>query len=373
MKPFVYFCILLFVNIDAMAQIDPYDNNWDTLVHDEFTNNSWNTWNEWKISHPKGYYKAFFWESGVTHGSAEHQVYQRDNVMFDNTGTFRLVSNYVGGTDTIPLACGDYDIPNGYSCDASLNELYFSSGAFETGPKYLYGYFEIKCSLPVHPGSFPAFWLYNRGNTFYNEIDIFEYSNSLNPQDPYRQFTCGLYCDNSHKAPDSLKKISQARVYPILPNGSNDLTHYHVFACEWLPERVTWYVDGDVVNEYTNYDSIPHHPMTLKVNYAINNHVLQSPYGKPKWIDGDEMDIDYLKVFQLKTNCDTDVLITNAQGLSNYQPSVKKSITITPTNMLTVPINSNINMRAVDSIVINKNFVLPQGAQITLQTQMCPE
>ncbi|MBQ3354328.1 MAG: hypothetical protein IJL04_00775 [Bacteroidales bacterium] len=65
--------------------------------------------------------------------------------------------------------------------------------------------------------------------------------------------------------------------------------------------------------------------------------------------------------------------ISHPKGLSNYQPSVKKSITITPTNMLTVPINSNINMRAVDSIVINKNFVLPQGAQITLQTQMCPE
>ena len=76
-----------------------------------------------------GCYKAFFWEAGVTHGDDEHQVYQRDNVMFDNTGTFRLVSNYVGGTDTIPLACGDYDIPVGYICDANLNELYFSSGA----------------------------------------------------------------------------------------------------------------------------------------------------------------------------------------------------------------------------------------------------
>lgn len=74
MKKFIYLCILTLLCLRAMAQIDPYDNNWDTLVHDEFTNNSWNTWNEWKISHPKGYYKAFFWESGVTHGSAEHQV-----------------------------------------------------------------------------------------------------------------------------------------------------------------------------------------------------------------------------------------------------------------------------------------------------------
>lgn len=51
MKKIVYLCCLLILGLDMQAQIDPYDNNWDTLLLDNFSNASWNTWDNWLISH----------------------------------------------------------------------------------------------------------------------------------------------------------------------------------------------------------------------------------------------------------------------------------------------------------------------------------
>ena len=202
MKRIVYLCCLVMTCLTMTAQIDPTDSNWDTIVLDNFTNNSWNTWDNWLISHPTGYYKAFIpeWPSGVSRGSTEHQVYQRENCQFDNIGGLRLESVYEGGSNNQPLQCGDYDIPPGKICDTSHHTLFYTSGRIETGARFLYGYFEIKCSLPIHKGSFPAFWLYGQGTNYYNEIDIFEYSWGSSFSNHFKQFTCGIMCDNSNTA-----------------------------------------------------------------------------------------------------------------------------------------------------------------------------
>ena len=361
---------MLLLSLDMTAQIDPCDQNWDTILLDHFTNNTWNTWSNWLISNPVGYYKAYIpeWPSGVSRGSSEHQVYQRENCLFDSSDELRLVSIYAGGDYYQPLQCGEYDIPPGKVCDTSHHTLFYTSGKIETDVKYLYGYFEIRCSLPVHKGSFPAFWLYGQGSNYYNELDVFEYSWGASFNDHYKQFSCGVFCDN-----DNVSMTSYARTYPTLPSTSKDLRHPHTFACEWLPDRITWYVDGLVVNEFTDYEHIPHHAMAIKINYAIDNYAVPYQTNQPVWFDGDKMVIEYVKILQLKTDCDTDVTIRNLQDLTQYQPSVKKAINIQPTDELVVPTNTNMNFRAVDSIAIDRNFTLSQGAQMTLQTQLCPE
>jgi hypothetical protein len=113
--------------------------------------------------------------------------------------------------------------------------------------------------------------------------------------------------------------------------------------------------------------------MTLKVNYAINNYAVPHQTNEPLWFESDTLKVDYIKVYHLNGDCDSDVLITTVQDLMNYQPSVKRSITIEPTDDFTAPTNTNVSMMAVDSIVIKKGFALPQGAQMTLQTHICPE
>lgn len=375
MKKFIYLCGIVLLSSNIMAQIDLNNSNWEQVFYDDFTYNSWYTWDNWEITHPYplGHYYAYQHEStsGVTHGTNEHQVYQRENCQFGN-GELKLVCEYVGGPDTLPLQCV-YDLPPGKTYDNGHQTLFYTSGNIQTITKFLYGYFEIRCSLPVHQGAFPAFWLYGEGSDYYNEIDIFEYSKGADPNNTLKRYTCGLYCDNTHPAPSAFGLISQARFEPTLPPESEDLSHFHTFACEWLPQRVTWYVDGIVVNEYSNYDSIPHHEMTLKVNYAINNYALAHNTNKPIWFGNDTMKVDYIKVCHLNGDCDTDVLIASEQDLINFRPTVKRSITIEPTNAFTAPTNTNVYMMAVDSIVIEKGFTLPQGAQMTLQTYLCPE
>ena len=373
MKKFVYLCGMMLLSMNMMAQIDPYDQNWECVLYDEFTNNSWDTWDNWLINHPNGYYKAFIpeWSSGVSRGKSEHQVYQRENCQFSNNGSLMFVSVYEGGPNMQPLQCGDYVIPPEKNCDTDHQTLYYTSAKIETDVKFLFGYFEIKCSLPIHKGSFPAFWLYGEGQNYYNEIDIFEYSWGIpNDNNRYKQFTCGLYCDNYHN-----DMVSLARVNPILPETSTDLRQSHVFACEWMPDRVTWYVDGIIVNEWTDYDKIPHHEMALKVNYAIDNFAVPDigpQMNQPIWFERDEMVIDYIKVYQLKTDCDDDVIIQNVQDLIDYQPSVKHSISFEPINELVVPADTDITLRA-ETITIGNGFTLPNGAKMTLRTQICPE
>ena len=43
--------------------------------------------------------------------------------------------------------------------------------------QFRYGYFEIRCQIPVHEGSKTAFWLWDaQTDEYYEEIDVFEFS-----------------------------------------------------------------------------------------------------------------------------------------------------------------------------------------------------
>lgn len=308
MRKLLCLCFMLLFSNLMMAQIDINDGKWQLRFYDDFTTNTLDTCNPWEISHPYpiGHYISYLDEcpSGVTHGYSEHQVYQRDNCQLGN-GELRLVCEYIGGPFLRQLQCSDYELPPHSTCDPQHQTLYYTSGNLQTTTKFLYGYFEIECRLPIHDGSFPAFWLYGEGRDYYNEIDIFEYSNGSALQDYNKQYTCGIYCDNSHASPADFEAISYARVCPILPNESSDLSHYHVFGCEWLPDSIIWYVDGVKVNEFTDNENIPHHEMKLKLNYAINNYAMRK-VGKnrywPNWFAGDVMIVNYIKVYQLKND-----------------------------------------------------------------------
>lgn len=370
MKKIVYLCGMMLMTTNMMAQIDPNDRNWECVLNDDFNNNRWDTWDSWLISHPQGHYKAFIpeWPSGVSRDSSEHQVYQRENCLFGNDGSLRLVSVYEGGANLQPLQCGDYDIPPEKNCDTDHRTLFYTSGKIETEAKFLYGYFEIRCSLPTHEGSFPAFWLYGAGNNYYNEIDIFEYSNGMDPLYEYRKYNCAILCNNY----DINNPVVTAQTFATLPAESSNLRDFHVFGCEWMPDRVTWFVDGVAVFEELNSENIPQYPMALKINYAIDNYAVPHTTHVPIWFDGDEMIIDYIRVYQLKTDCEDDVVIQNVQDLMDYQPSVKHSISFEPTAELIVPTDTDITMRA-ETITIGNGFTLPYGAKMTLRTQICPE
>ena len=267
------------------AQIDLNDRNWNVVFFDNF--NETNRQFDNSFQDPLGKWISFSkgaWPSGVTKPTT-NQVYQWGNSVFNpNTGQMQLHCQYESNS---PIQCGSYDIAplQGWHCDFSHQDLYYYSGMIETPtPMFRYGYFEIRCRLPIHKGAFPAFWLWDAKDSnqssdpHYEEIDIFEFSWNIgespnwignpNPHglpDPYT-FTTGIYFNDNSAAP----YISYARNFPTLPSGSLDLSNWHIFACEWMPDHVRWYCDGNLVNEFYESLYIPHRLLTLKTNYAID-------------------------------------------------------------------------------------------------------
>jgi hypothetical protein len=370
--------IFFTLNIKLSAQIVG-DNNWNATPYfiDDF-NVSGRYWGTNWFDYPLLKWRGHSVDSGVTHGNCEHQVYQKENCVFNNVNqTMDLTSQYVGG----PMDCVDFTLPpGGYSCPTDTAGLYYFSGEIDVlkYEEYVYnvkyGYFEIKCKLPVHRGAFPAFWLYRAGADYYEEIDIFEYAwgVTLLPGSPYfgnpRMFTSGLYYDD-YITPSTL---SLARDNYVIPAIEPDLTAMNTFACEWTPGRIVWYFNNQIVNEYYG-QYVPSHHMVLKANYALDNYI---------WNDGSvfsdgfpyKMEIDYIKVHKLKCDCDENATIINNTQLYNFDYGVKESISIGYSKVqITVPASTKLVFRATDYIEITQSFECPLGSELELITHPCPE
>lgn len=397
MKKFVYICGMMLLCINVMAQIDPYDKNWECVLSDDFVETNRQFDNSFQEPLCKWIsYAHSLWPSGVTKIPLMH-IYQWDRCLIDaSNSVIKLNSSYIRNT---PITCSeqpDYYIlpPNAfginYHCDDDNTELYYYSGMIESLPtdKFRYGYFEIKCKLPVHQGAFPAFWLWDaKKDLYYEEIDIFEVSkyftdpsmsqwtHNPNPQgiSDVSTFTTGLYYNEIGSYIG--QATSQARNYPIVPTGTT-LNDWHTFACEWLPDHVIWYCDGDIVNEYHNSDSIPHHALTLKANYAIDNYALQNQNHTfpPAWCGNDNVVIDFINVYQLNYDCETDEEITRQSELEQFNFGVKKSIRISSTiEQVYVTNNDKVTFRATDYFQITGPFQTDLGGEMTVIMQICPE
>ena len=176
--------------MNGWAQIDLDDGNWKCVLNEDFSANG-RTWNTSTFVSSDGLWRAYP-GTGVTHGEDEHQVYQFSQCHFnDSINVMKLVCDY---DEEGRILMNDYYLPHwmwesqggsGYPCGDSL---YYFSGeidhvkATDDSPdgRFRYGYFEIECELPIHRGAFPAFWLWfgskDPMNSYYEEIDIFEFS-----------------------------------------------------------------------------------------------------------------------------------------------------------------------------------------------------
>lgn len=389
MKRIAYLCCLAMTSLTMTAQIDTGDlRNW-TVVLDENFEGSGRDWNAhyyeiWQDS--VGYdpiWKCLydFWPSGVTLDTNRHQISQRRQCLFNN-GTslndnmMRIVAAF--GSDD-PINCGAYEIPAGldgnghhFHCDTTHHSLYYYSGNIETVDQFRYGYFEIRCKTPVHDGAFPAFWLFGTGRR-YEEIDVYEYSRRwvgypIN-NDSARYFNTGMMYgkdEQGNRIPHALKIVHIGR-------DRLDLGHWHTFGLEWLPDRLLWYFDGAVVNEYYDRDSIPSGLMAVKANYSIDrfaleNHINHLP---PAWRDTDTMVIDYIKVYQLNADCEEDCLITRATQLDSIR-SMKRTITFCSTDSTLVVPSSTVQTIRAEEITLNGMLEIASGAQLAFVTSLCP-
>ncbi|WP_157736281.1 glycoside hydrolase family 16 protein [Granulosicoccus antarcticus] len=148
------------------------------------------------------------------------------------------------------------------SLDEMSAQQTFLSGAISTHEKFSqkYGYFEARIKIPSHVGTFPAFWLFHENRawegTQRTEIDIMENLGHA-PWYIYNSFHYFKNVTATYSGDANFIKPSPSgQVY----TGKDYSEDYHVYAVDWTPGTVVWYIDGvetsRMVNNEANFEEL---------------------------------------------------------------------------------------------------------------------
>lgn len=178
----------------------------------------------------------------------------------------------------------------------------YASGRISTRHKhdFTYGLFEARLKVPRGKGFLPAFWLMTADEERYGrwpvcgEIDIMEIWGSR-PQKNYATIHYGL-------------PHAQSQGTATLLEG-DFAEEFHVFALEWLPGALRWYLDGRLYFEATQWYSAgadgtakPYpapfdHEMYLILNLAVGGSWVGWP-DETTDFDRAAFAVDYVRVYQ---------------------------------------------------------------------------
>ncbi|MBN2619189.1 MAG: family 16 glycosylhydrolase [Spirochaetales bacterium] len=165
---------------------------------------------------------------------------------------------------------------------------------------WTYGRYEIRAKLPEGQGIWPAFWMMPSDYSVYGqwpscgEIDIVEVLGHETEK------TYGtLHYGNPHKYTGTSY---------TLENGSFS-SDYHVFALEWLPGEIRWYVDGilyqtqnewfsnpENIDENITYPAPFDRDFYLQLNLAVGGNWPGYPDDSTKFPQ--QLIIDWIRVYQ---------------------------------------------------------------------------
>ncbi len=185
--------------------------------------------------------------------------------------------------------------------------MHYTSGRVDTKGKLapVYGRFEIRARLPGGKGIWPAHWLYPQNRDWqmeyvmaeavangkermipeerpwYSEIDIMEF---LGHEPNIVYGTLHYYTF------DGQKKTSS-----VTWKGDCDYSKdFHVYALEWEPDALRWFIDDKLIHTTTN--GVPHAPHYLILNTAVGGAWPGNPDATTSFPQFH--DIDYVRVYQ---------------------------------------------------------------------------
>lgn len=191
-------------------------------------------------------------------------------------------------------------IEDGNLVITALQETYmgrhYTSARLNTMVKreFQYGRIEVRARLPNTPGIWPAIWMLPARATYGTwpaggEIDILE----LIGREPFRAYAT-LHYGNPHE--------SQSGYYD-LPGGATFDQDFHVFAIEWEPDEIRWYVDDvqyhaarEWFTSIADYPAPFDQPFYLILNVAVGGHWPGSP--DETSLFPQSMRVDYVRVYQ---------------------------------------------------------------------------
>ncbi|MGH9933175.1 MAG: glycoside hydrolase family 16 protein [Pyrinomonadaceae bacterium] len=173
----------------------------------------------------------------------------------------------------------------------------YTSARLKTQTKFAqtYGRFEARIKIPSGQGLWPAFWMLGDNISRVSwpncgEIDIME---------------------NIGKEPFSVHGTIHGPGYSgsagigsayVLPNGQEVADTHHVFAVEWEPNAIRWYIDNVLYKTVTPADLpkgttwVYDHPFFILLNVAVGGGWPGNPAGTT--VFPQRMLVDYVRVYK---------------------------------------------------------------------------
>ncbi|WP_441248981.1 glycoside hydrolase family 16 protein [Kitasatospora sp. McL0602] len=145
---------------------------------------------------------------------------------------------------------------------------------------FTYGYFAAAIKAPATAaGFFPAFWLIPaEARSTPPEIDVAEFINTN------QQVDMNLHYRTADGSDAHVGQTTAAADFA---------TTYHVFAIDWEPDSVTWYVDGVQRFQVTKPTCVPHVAMELVLDLAVGFQ--EDP---PASVDSAQLQVAWVGVWQ---------------------------------------------------------------------------
>lgn len=258
----------LLLSLHAPGLADPPPGDWQLIFSDEFDGDALDL-AKWSPSYP--------W--GQTHN---HRAFCAPENVTVADGKLRLTAENRRHPDAPP------EIEQG----GKRYALDYTSGVVHTQGKFefTYGYIEGSFRLPATRGFWPAFWTLNAAGGWPPEIDILE----ILCHEPTRVYYTYHY-GKSWRPEEKLSFGGQFAADQGAPDFSQD---FHVFACEWSPDCIAWYVDGVELRRFTDRDWIAQsRDMYLIINLAVGGWE-QDPDQTTVWPGVYEC--DWVRVWQRK-------------------------------------------------------------------------
>jgi beta-glucanase (GH16 family) len=271
--------ILVCCGAMAAAQ-PPAGSTWEMTFSDEFSGTALDR-NKWSVGY--GWGRTTGWT----------QEYIADDHVLVQNGLLRLKQS-----------------------NTAQNGKPYTAGAVNSKGKFTqkYGYFEARIKMNTSYGMHFGWWAKQSDDDWPPELDIME----LVAREPWR------YTNNIHYLNDAGAKYDRPYA-DAQANSINQTLDYHVYGCEWRPDAIIFFVDGQerrritdptILGYFHRNAGAPNYtggdPFYLLFNVHIGHDWAGYPNSSTVWPN--YMDIDWVRVYKKgTTSTPTTNLVRNGE------------------------------------------------------------